>query len=194
MEIKGEVQDIIYQNEVNSYTIAVFDTDEEETTIVGYLPFVQKGDMLKLEGMFVEHKDYGRQFKVNTFEKIMPETAVAIEKFLANGNIKGVGPATAKRIVEKFGENTINILKNEYDRLANVKGITLAKAKEKELLKENLANIRNKESGDKKKVENIQNENNALKQTNKELREQLDSILYSRSYKILQKVKKIIKR
>ena len=130
MEIKGEVQDIIYQNEVNSYTIAVFDTDEEETTIVGYLPFVQKGDMLKLEGMFVEHKDYGRQFKVNTFEKIMPETAVAIEKFLANGNIKGVGPATAKRIVEKFGENTINILKNEYDRLANVKGITLAKAKE----------------------------------------------------------------
>ncbi len=66
--------------------------------------------------------------------------------------------------------------------------------KEKELLKENLANIKNKESGDKKKVENIQNENNALKQTNKELREQLDSILYSRSYKILQKVKKIIKR
>ena len=130
MEIKGEVQDIIYQNEVNSYTIAVFDTDEEETTIVGYLPFVQKGDMLKLEGMFVEHKDYGRQFKVNTFEKIMPETAVAIEKFLANGNIRGVGPATAKRIVEKFGENTISILKNEYDRLAEVKGITLAKAKE----------------------------------------------------------------
>ncbi len=66
--------------------------------------------------------------------------------------------------------------------------------KEKELLKENLAKIKNKESGDKKKVENIQNENNALKQTNKELREQLDSILYSRSYKILQKVKRIIKR
>lgn len=63
--------------------------------------------------------------------------------------------------------------------------------KEKELLKENLAKIKNKESGDKKKVENIQNENNALKQTNKELREQLDSILYSRSYKILQKVKKL---
>lgn len=66
--------------------------------------------------------------------------------------------------------------------------------KEKELLKENLAKIKNKESGDKKKVEDIQNENNALKQTNKELREQLDSILYSKSYKILQKVKKIIKR
>ena len=66
--------------------------------------------------------------------------------------------------------------------------------KEKKLLKENLAKIKNKESGDKKKVENIQNENNALKQTNKELREQLDSILYSRSYKILQKVKRIIKR
>lgn len=66
--------------------------------------------------------------------------------------------------------------------------------KEKELLKENLAKIKNKESGDKKKVEDIQKENATLKQTNKELREQLDSILYSRSYKILQKVKKIIKR
>ena len=66
--------------------------------------------------------------------------------------------------------------------------------KEKQLLKENLAKIKNKESGDKKKVENIQNENNALKQTNKELREQLDSILYSRSHKILQKVKRIIRR
>ena len=130
MEIKGEVEDIIYQNEVNNYTIAVFDTEEEETTIVGYLPFVQRGDMLKLEGMFVEHKDYGRQFKVNTFEKAMPETIGAIEKYLSNGNIKGVGPATAKRIVEKFGKDTLKILRNDYDRLAEVKGITLAKAKE----------------------------------------------------------------
>ena len=79
MEIKGEVTDIIYQNDVNSYTIAVFETDEEETTIVGYLPFVKSGDTLKLEGKFVEHKDYGRQFKVETFEKLMPETLGALE-------------------------------------------------------------------------------------------------------------------
>ena len=97
MEIKGQVEDIIYQNEGNSYTIAVFDTDEEETTIVGYLPFVKKGDTLKVIGKFVEHRDYGRQFKVDTFEKLMPETLSALEKYLSNGSIKGIGEATAKK-------------------------------------------------------------------------------------------------
>ena len=130
MEIKGEIEDIIYQNEINSYTIAVFDTEEEETTIVGYLPFVKKGDSLKVEGDFVEHKEYGRQFKVVTFEKIMPQTAQAIQKYLASGNIKGIGEITAKRIVDKFGEETTNILKNDYEKLAQIKGITLAKAQE----------------------------------------------------------------
>ena len=130
MEIKGEVEDIIYQNEINSYTIAVFDTEEEETTIVGYLPFVKKGDSLKVEGDFVEHKEYGRQFKIITFEKIMPQTAEAIQKYLASGNIKGIGEITAKRIVDKFGEETTNILKNDYEKLVQIKGITLAKAQE----------------------------------------------------------------
>ena len=130
MEIKGEVTDIIYQNEVNSYTIAVFDTEEEETTIVGYLPFVTSGDTLKVEGRFVEHKGYGRQFKVETFEKLMPETLGALEKYLSNGSIKGIGPATAKKIIKKFGEDTINIFKFEPEKLAQIKGITETKAKE----------------------------------------------------------------
>ena len=130
MEIKGQVEDIIYQNEGNSYTIAVFYTDEEETTIVGYLPFVKKGDTLKVVGRFVEHKDYGRQFKVDTFEKLMPESLSALEKYLANGSIKGIGEATAKKIIKKFGEDTINIFKFEPLRLAEIKGITEEKAKE----------------------------------------------------------------
>lgn len=130
MEIKGEVTDIIYQNEVNSYTIAVFETDEEETTIVGYLPFVKKGDTLKVIGKFVEHKDYGRQFKVETFEKLMPETLGALERYLANGNVKGIGEATAKRIIKKFGEDTINVFKFEPHRLSEIKGISENKAKE----------------------------------------------------------------
>ena len=130
MEIKGEVTDIIYQNEVNSYTIAVFDTEEEETTIVGYLPFVKNGDTLKVEGRFVEHKDYGRQFKVETFEKLMPETLGALEKYLANGSIKGIGEVTAKKIIKKFGEDTINVFKFEPEKLAQIKGISEAKAKE----------------------------------------------------------------
>lgn len=128
MEIKGEVTDIIYQNEVNSYTIAVFETDEEETTIVGYLPFVKSGDTLKVDGKFVEHKDYGRQFKVETFEKLMPETLGALEKYLANGSIKGIGEATAKKIIKTFGEDTINVFKFEPEKLAQIKGISKSKA------------------------------------------------------------------
>ncbi len=130
MEIKGEVTDIIYQNEVNSYTIAVFETEEEETTIVGYLPFVKSGDTLKVLGKFVEHKDYGRQFKVDTFEKLMPQTLGALEKYLANGNIKGIGEATAKKIIKKFGQDTINVFKFEPEKLAQIKGISETKAKE----------------------------------------------------------------
>ena len=128
MEIKGEIQDIIYQNELNSYTIAVFDTEDEETTIVGYLPFVNVGDTLNVVGRFVEHKDYGRQFKVDTFEKLMPQTLSALEKYLSNGSIKGIGPATAKKIIKKFGEDTINIFKFEPNRLAEIRGITESKA------------------------------------------------------------------
>ena len=128
MEIKGEIQDIIYQNELNSYTIAVFDTEDEETTIVGYLPFVNVGDTLNVVGRFVEHKDYGRQFKVDTFEKMMPQTLSALERYLSNGTIKGIGPATAKKIITKFGEDTINIFKFEPNRLAEIKGITESKA------------------------------------------------------------------
>lgn len=128
MEIKGEVTDIIYQNDVNSYTIAVFGTDEEETTIVGYLPFVKSGDTLKVEGKFVEHKDYGRQFKVETFEKLMPETLGALEKYLANGSVKGIREATAKKIIKTFGEDTINVFKFEPEKLAQIKGISKSKA------------------------------------------------------------------
>ena len=127
-EIKGEVTDIIYQNEATSYTIAVFETEEEETTVVGYLPFVKSGDTLKVTGRFVEHKEYGRQFKVETFEKLMPETLGALERYLSNGTIKGIGEATAKKIIKKFGEDTINIFKFNPEKLAEIRGISENKA------------------------------------------------------------------
>lgn len=128
MELRGQVEGIIYQNEVNSYTIANLETETEEITIVGYLPFIVEGDSLKVIGNYVEHKEYGTQFKVTTFEKIMPENVEALEKYLASGAIKGVGEATAKRIIKTFGEETINILKNEPKKLALVKGISEEKA------------------------------------------------------------------
>ena len=130
MEVKGAIKSIIYRNEVNSYTIAAFETEEEETTIVGYLPFINEGDTIKAIGNFVEHQEYGRQFKVTTFEKTMPETLEALEKYLANGKIKGLGPATAKKIIDTFGEETLHIFKVEPERLAQIKGITKEKAME----------------------------------------------------------------
>ena len=129
-EIEGVLAEIIYQNEVNSYVVGVFETEEEQFTVVGYLPFIKKGDTLKIVGKFVEHKDYGEQFKIETFEKLMPQTLGALESYLANGSIKGVGPATASKIVNKFGEDTIHVLKYEPQKLAQIKGITKTKAVE----------------------------------------------------------------
>lgn len=138
MELQGEIIEIIYKNDINSYCIAVLKLDKEsraiatelndETTIVGYLPFVNIGDTLKVVGKVVEHQEYGKQFKVDTFEKSMPQTTKALERYLANCGIKGIGPATAKHIVEMFGEDTINVFKFEPTKLAQVKGITKDKA------------------------------------------------------------------
>lgn len=128
MEIKGQIGDIIYCNEINSYTIGSFETEEEVITVVGYLPFVSSGDTLKLVGKFVNHQEYGRQFKIDTFEKLLPETLDALEKYLGSGNIKGIGPSTAKKIIKEFGEETVSVFKFEPKKLANVKGITVEKA------------------------------------------------------------------
>ena len=129
-EIEGVLSEIIYQNEVNGYTVGVIETEDEQITVVGYLPFIKKGDTLKITGKFVEHRDYGEQFKIETFEKLMPQTLSALEKYLANGNIKGIGPATATKIIEKFGEETIHVLKFEPEKLAQIKGISKDKAVE----------------------------------------------------------------
>lgn len=128
MELKGEIKEIIFQNEINSYTIAVLENESEEITVVGYLPFITIGDSLKLEGKYVTHQEYGRQFKIETFEKIMPETLESLERYLGNGTIKGVGPAIAKRIVDYFREETMYVLKFEPKKLAYVRGISENKA------------------------------------------------------------------
>lgn len=128
MEIKGQITDIIYQNEINGYMVAEFQTKVEEIIITGCLPFINNGDSLKLIGKFIMHQEYGRQFKVESFEKIMPETLEALERYLSGGIISGVGPATAKKIIAEFGAETINVLKNEPNKLAQIKGINLSKA------------------------------------------------------------------
>ena len=132
MGLRGTVEDFIYQNESNSYTIAVFRTEEEESiiTVVGYLPFVAVGDSLELQGKMVVHQEYGEQFKIDSFEKLMPQNAQALEKYLASGTIKGIGPATARKIIDKFGEETLSIFKFEPLRLSEIKGISKDRAYE----------------------------------------------------------------
>lgn len=129
MELEGEIIEIIYKNELNSYCIAVMQTStDNEITIVGYLPFINVGDTIKVVGKMVEHQEYGEQFKVDTFEKQMPQTTEALERYLANGTIKGVGPATARKIIETFGDDTINVMKFEPSKLAQIRGISKDKA------------------------------------------------------------------
>ena len=90
LQIKGQIEDIIFQNEINGYTICTLQTEEDEMiTAVGYLPFMHSGDTVKLVGKYVTHQEYGEQFKIDTFEKILPETLEGLEKYLASGNVKG---------------------------------------------------------------------------------------------------------
>lgn len=131
MELEGQIEAIIYCNEVNSYTIARLMTENiGEITVVGYLPFVNVGDSITVYGEYVTHKDYGKQFKVNTFKKNMPETLEALEKYLSSGNIKWIGPKTAKKIIKEFGDDTIYVIENVPEKLEIIKGITHEKAME----------------------------------------------------------------
>ncbi|HBN85931.1 MAG TPA: ATP-dependent RecD-like DNA helicase [Clostridiales bacterium] len=129
-EITGDITDIIFKNEANGYTVCVMKTKEGEVTAVGNLPFVNQGDRVKVTGVWVQHKDYGDQFKVVAFEKCQPDTCETIEKSLTSGLIKGIGPVTAKKIVEKFGLDTLKIIDTQPDKLAEIKGISLKKAQE----------------------------------------------------------------
>lgn len=128
MSISGTVQKITYRNETNCYTVASVKTSKEIVTVVGMLPFVNEGDALELNGKFTVHPTYGSQFAVESFEKRTPENAGAILKYLSAGAIRGIGPATAVKLVERFGEKTLDIIKESPQELTVIKGISLSKA------------------------------------------------------------------
>src|SRR5690606_17846485 len=97
-------------------------------TVVGTLPFICEGETLEVRGVYESHPSFGVQFKAIQCERAMPATAAAILRYLSSGAVKGVGPATARRLVEAFGEDTLRIMTEEPGRLAKLKGITPAKA------------------------------------------------------------------
>lgn len=126
--VEGTIEDIIYTNEANGYTVCEIRSGKNILTAVGYMPFINAGETIKASGKWASHPDYGEQFKVELYEKVLPQTVEAIEKYLASGIVKGVGPATAARIVAKFGVSTLEIINTSPQRLSEIKGISLDKA------------------------------------------------------------------
>ncbi|HHU50619.1 MAG TPA: ATP-dependent RecD-like DNA helicase [Firmicutes bacterium] len=134
MEITGVVERTTFQNEENGFTVAKLtrtdSKDETELiTIVGYLSGVKSGETLRLYGDWIDHPAYGRQFSVDYFETVAPVTKEGVEKYLGSGLIKGIGPATARKIVETFGLDTLDLIERQPERLQEVPGIGPHKAR-----------------------------------------------------------------
>ncbi len=130
--ISGIVEKITYANEENGYTVAqisVKDTDEL-VTVVGIMPLLSVGELIRVQGEWTLHRTFGKQFEVQTFEKELPTDSAAILQYLSSRVIKGVGPKTAKKIVDRFGDDTLNVIEYEPEALAKVNGVTAAKARE----------------------------------------------------------------
>lgn len=128
--INGYVDHIIFRNNDNGYTVMVMICDEEELTCVGVFSDIAEGECIEAKGEYTDHPTYGRQFAVKSFEEKAPQDALAIERYLGSGAIKGIGIALAARIVRRFKEDTFRIIEEEPERLAEVKGISQRKAME----------------------------------------------------------------
>lgn len=130
-ELVGTVDEIIYTNEENGYTVLRLERDDGETvTATGCLPFAAPGEQLMLYGSWTTHATYGQQFRAEYAERSMPRGAEAVYEYLASRVIRGVGPATASVIVSAFGDKALDVIENEPEKLAGLRGISLKKAKE----------------------------------------------------------------
>ncbi len=127
MALIGTIEDIVYRNEENGYTVARLEKDDSVVTVVGKFIDVQVGASVKLEGKFEKTK-YGVQYSFQSYEMSMPKSLAGIEKYLGSGLIKGIGPITAKKIVDKFGTDTLDILEYSPQKLAAINGISEKKA------------------------------------------------------------------
>lgn len=130
--VTGYIDHIIFRNEDNGYTVFVMKgvKGEEELTCVGNFPVISQGATIEASGSYINHHVYGKQFQITSFAEKMPEDALAMERYLGSGAIKGIGAALAARIVRHFGEDTLRVVEEEPERLAEVKGISEKKARE----------------------------------------------------------------
>ncbi len=130
--VTGYIDHIIFRNEDNGYTVLSLKgvKDEEELTCVGIFPVITQGVSIEARGNYTRHPVYGKQFQISSFTEKMPEDALAMERYLGSGAIKGLGAALAGRIVRRFGEDTLRVIEEEPERLAEIKGISEKKARE----------------------------------------------------------------
>lgn len=130
IELVGSVEEIVYTNYENGYTVCTLDCSGEMVTATGYMPYISEGENIKVFGIWKKHPEYGEQLNVTMYEKMPIAGASAILRYLASGIIKGVRLSTAKKIVDTFGDDTITVLNTCPERLSEIKGISPAKATE----------------------------------------------------------------
>ena len=128
LQLEGAVENIVYRNEQNGYTVLEIADGEDLITAVGIMPQASVGDTVNLTGFFITHKTYGKQFSVSACEICRPTESADILKYLSSGAIKGIGAVTAQRLVSEFGESTLDVMENQPDRVARLRGITESKA------------------------------------------------------------------
>ena len=129
-QMEGVVSAIIYQNEENGYTILRLDVRDEEFTVVGAMPGVSPGEYLTVKGRWVRHATYGQQFKAEVVERRLPEGIKEIYHYLASGAVKGVGKATARQLIEEFGEDVLEVIEERPEELAKLRGVSLKRARQ----------------------------------------------------------------
>ena len=126
LKLSGSIEHVIYANEENGFAICDMGTDTDELiTITGILPYVGEGDLVTVYGRWVHNPKYGRQFKVEQCEKQLPADRASILRYLSSGTIKGIGPKTAQRIVDEFGDETFDVIENHPEWLSSISGTCL---------------------------------------------------------------------
>lgn len=129
-KIKGYIDNIIYRNNDNGYTVLNIVFEGEKITCVGTFKIIDQGETIEAEGAYTAHPVYGEQFKIERYRVVEPDDEISMERYLGSGAVKGVGEALAARIVKKFGKDTFRIMEEEPERLAEVKGISVQKARD----------------------------------------------------------------
>ncbi len=130
MRIQGSIEEVIFRNEQNGYTVAIIDFNDTPVTAVGKMISANIGENVAMEGEFVNNNKYGYQFAFTSYEVILPTSLAGIERYLSSGLIKGVGPVTARNIVQHFGKDTFDIIEMSPSSLAEIKNISMKKALE----------------------------------------------------------------